>query len=82
MKSYKVRFSDGKNLTVNSDDKITAKKLSSNFLTFYGSADNTVKVYLNTSYIVSIEEQKSAKTVKEKKPKEIVVNKEPGSSVI
>lgn len=76
MKSYKVRFTDGKTISVNSDEKLTVKKLSSNFLSFDGSTDNVTKIYLNTNHIVSIEEHKIVKTVKEKKPKEIVENKD------
>lgn len=76
MKSYKVRFTDGKTISVISDEKITIKKLSSNFLSFDGSNDNVNKVYINTNYVVSIEEHKSIKTVKEKKTKEPVENKE------
>ncbi|MGD1007553.1 MAG: hypothetical protein ABR980_10020 [Ignavibacteriaceae bacterium] len=76
MKSYKVRFIDGKTISVNSDQKLTVKKLSSNFLSFDGSTDNVTKIYLNTSHIVSIEEHKIVKTLKEKKSKEIVENKD------
>jgi hypothetical protein len=76
MKSYRVRFIDGKTISVNSDQKITVKKLSSNFLSFCGSSDNVTKIYLNTNHIVSIEEHKIVKAVKEKKSKEIVENKD------
>jgi hypothetical protein len=76
MKSYKVRFTDGKTISVNSEEKITVKKLSSNFLSFDGSNDNVNKVYINTNYVVSIEEHKTAKSVKEGKSKEIVEKKE------
>jgi hypothetical protein len=77
MKSYKVRFVDGKIITVNSEEKLSVKKLSSNFLSFDGSTDTVTKVYLNTNHIVSIEEHKIVKTVKEKKTKVTVDNKEP-----
>lgn len=76
MKSYKVRFTDGKTISVNSDEKLTVKKLSSNFLSFEGITDNVSKVYINTNHVVSIEEHKIVKTVKEKKSKEIVENKD------
>ncbi len=76
MKSYKVRFIDGKTISVNSDQKLTVKKLSSNFLSFDGSTDNVTKIYLNTNHIVSIEEHKIVKTLKGKKSKEIVENKD------
>ncbi|MDR3627676.1 MAG: hypothetical protein P4L45_12615 [Ignavibacteriaceae bacterium] len=76
MKSYKVRFTDGKTISVISDEKITIKKLSSNFLSFDGSNDNINKVYINTNYVVSIEEHKTTKSLKEKKPKEISENKD------
>jgi hypothetical protein len=76
MKSYKVRFIDGKTISVNSDQKLTVKKLSSNFLSFDGSYDNVTKIYLNTNHIVSIEEHKIVKTLKGKKSKEIVENKD------
>jgi hypothetical protein len=77
MKSYKVRFVDGKIITVNSGEKLSVKKLSSNFLSFDSSTDSVIKVYLNTNHIVSIEEHKIVKTVKVKKSKVTEDNKEP-----
>jgi hypothetical protein len=77
MKSYKVRFVDGKTITVNSEEKLSVKKLSSNFLSFDSSIDTVTKVYLNTNHIVSIEEHKIVKTVKEKKSKVPEDDKEP-----
>ena len=76
MKSYKVRFTDGKAISVNSEEKLTLKKLSSNFLFFVSSTDNITKIYLNTDHILSIEEHKTVKTTKEKKSTEIVENKD------
>ena len=76
MKSYKVHFTDGKTLSINSNEKLTIKKLSLNFLPFSGTTENESKVYINTSHIVSIEEHKFVKKAKEKKPKEIVEKKD------
>jgi hypothetical protein len=76
MKSYKVRFADGKIIFINTEEKLTVKKLSSNFLSFDSSTDNVTKLYINTNHIVSIEEHKIVKPAKEKKPKEKVDNKD------
>lgn len=76
MKSYKVRLNDGKTLSINSEEKLSVKKLSSNFLSFDNPFDNVSRVYINTSHIISIEEHKSVKIVKEKKPKVAPENKE------
>jgi hypothetical protein len=75
MKSYKVRFTDGKTIMVHSVDKITSKKLSSNFLSFDGSADDVSKIHVNTKHVVTIEEQKALKGTKEMKSQESGENK-------
>jgi len=75
MKSYKVKLTDGKSIFVTSVEKITLKKLSSNFISFNLASGNDVKVFINVNHIISIEEHKIEKVNRELRTKDMVENK-------
>jgi hypothetical protein len=56
-------------------EKITLKKLSSNFISFNLASGNDVKVFINVNHIISIEEHKIEKVNRELRTKDMVENK-------
>jgi len=79
MKIYKIQFTDGKSIKVKSTEKITVKKLSPGFLTVNVDYDNIGRIFINTNYILLVEEQKQEKPVNKKKVRETAEKKAPAT---